>query len=49
MTWLCDLLQCDRRQAYHTLIAKSFRVGTDRRAWIDIDHARKFLDTLPPL
>lgn len=46
VTWLCDLLQVDRRVATFLVWDVCFRVGTDRHQWIDTTHARHFIATL---
>jgi len=46
VTWLCDLLQVDRRVATFLVWDVCTRIGTDRHLWIDTTHARRFIATL---
>jgi hypothetical protein len=41
VTWLCDLLQVDRRTATFLVWDVCFRIGTDRHQWIDTAHAQR--------
>lgn len=47
VTWLCDLLQVDRRMATFLIWDVCFKVGTDRHHWIDLDHARRYIADNP--
>jgi len=47
VTWLCDLLQVDRRMATFLVWDVCFKVGTDRHHWIDTDHARRYIADNP--
>lgn len=46
VTWLCDLLQVDRRVATFLVWDVCTRIGTDRHLWINTKHARRFIATL---
>lgn len=46
VTWLCDLLPCDRRIATFLIWDVCTKIGTDRHYWVNTDHAHRYIAQL---
>ena len=44
VTWLCNLLDIDRRMATFLVWDKCFKVGTDRHLWVDTEWAKRYIE-----
>lgn len=47
ISWLCDLMQVDRRTATFLVWDVCFTIGTDRHKWIDTKHATLYIQNNP--
>ena len=46
VSWLCDLLQVDRRIATFVVWDVCTKIGTDRHYWINTHHAHRYIADL---